>query len=176
MFAQFRISLVMFVLLTLLTGVAYPIVITSLGIILFKHQAGGSLIEADGHLVGSELIGQPFDDPRYFWSRPSATGPVAYNPAASSGSNLGPTNPALAEAVTGRVATLKAADPDNAAECRSTWSPLRPAGSIRTSAPRPPSISRDAWPGSAAWIPRPWRNWSPRTRRIAHWVFWAKAG
>ena len=102
----------MFGLLTLLTGVAYPALITLFAQGVFSHQANGSVIERDGKPVGSELIGQTFDDPRYFWSRPSATGPTGYNAASSSGSNLGPTNPALLDAVKGRVAAIREAHPD----------------------------------------------------------------
>ncbi len=96
-----------------LTGLLYPFAITGLAQFLFPKQANGSLIYKDGKAVGSSLIGQPFDDPKYFWSRPSATGPVPYNGAASSGSNLGPTNPALFKAVQDRVDALRKADPDN---------------------------------------------------------------
>ena len=114
MFAQLRAALSIFVLLTIVTGVAYPLLITVIAQSVFPHQADGSLIvDGDGQIVGSSLIGQPFDAPKYFWSRPSATGPVPYNAAVSSGSNLGPTNPALSEAVTARVQALQAADPDN---------------------------------------------------------------
>jgi K+-transporting ATPase ATPase C chain len=105
-------SLVVF---TVLTGVVYPLVVTGIAQLVFPRQANGSLLERDGLLVGSELIGQPFDDPKYFWSRPSATAPVAYNGAASSGSNLGPLNDAFFDAVRARVDALKAADPDNTA-------------------------------------------------------------
>ena len=101
--------------LSLLTGVAYPALVTGLSALVFPHQAAGSLIVRGGKVVGSELVGQPFSDARYFWSRPSATGPYPYNAAASSGSNLGPANPALAAAVTDRVAALRAAGPGNAA-------------------------------------------------------------
>jgi potassium-transporting ATPase KdpC subunit len=101
--------------LTALTGIIYPLVVTGIAQVLFPKQANGTLIEKNGKVVGSELIGQPFSDPRCFWSRPSATGPVPYNAGASTGSNLGPTNPALEEAVKGRIAALKAADPDNTA-------------------------------------------------------------
>ena len=108
--------------LTLLTGVAYPLVMTVVAQGLFSHQANGSLIERDGKVVGSELIGQQFDDPRYFWGRPSATGPVPYNAAASTGSNYGPTNPAQLDAVKARVENVEecASRPAKAA-CRSTW-------------------------------------------------------
>lgn len=103
-------------LLTLVTGAAYPALVTVLAQALFNDQANGSLIkDAKGQLLGSELIGQTFSEPKYFWSRPSATGPYAYNAAASSGSNLGPTNPALADAVAARVQALKDADPSNKA-------------------------------------------------------------
>jgi K+-transporting ATPase ATPase C chain len=97
--------------LSLITGVAYPLLVTSIGQIIFPTQANGSLIERDGEIVGSSLVGQPFSDPKYFWPRPSATGPVPYNAAASSGSNQGPLNPALADAVKGRIEALRAADP-----------------------------------------------------------------
>jgi K+-transporting ATPase ATPase C chain len=107
-----RQSLLVFVALTLVTGVAYPLVMTVVAHGLFSHQANGSLIERNGKIVGSELIGQQFDDPRYFWGRPSATGPTPYNAAASTGSNLGPTNPAQLDAVRGRVAAIKQANPD----------------------------------------------------------------
>jgi K+-transporting ATPase ATPase C chain len=105
------------VLLTLITGVIYPLVVTGIAQIAFPHQAHGSLIVKDGRAVGSELIGQPFSDPKYFWPRPSATmtdsgtASQPYNGGNSGGSNLGPLNPALAEAVRQRVAALVAADP-----------------------------------------------------------------
>jgi len=107
---QLRPTLVTFVALTLVTGVAYPLAVSGIAAAVFPSAAGGSLIERDGKVVGSRLVGQSFDNPRYFWSRPSATGP-AYNAAASSGSNLGPINPALLDAVKDRVAALKAAHP-----------------------------------------------------------------
>jgi K+-transporting ATPase ATPase C chain len=110
---QFRPALVSLTLFTLLTGVVYPLVVTALGQVLFPVQANGSVILRDGKPVGSRLIGQPFDDPRYFWGRLSATAPVAYNGAASSGSNLGPLNDALVDAARGRVEALRAADPGN---------------------------------------------------------------
>jgi len=110
---QLRISIITLVLMMLLTGLAYPIAITGIAQLVFNHQANGSLIEQDGELLGSELIGQPFDDPKYFWGRPSATLPFPYNAAASSGSNLGPTNPILESTVKARVAALRAVDPGN---------------------------------------------------------------
>ena len=113
MVAQLRSALMMFFILTILTGVAYPLAVTAIAQLLFPHQANGSLISKDGKPIGSTLIGQPFDDPKYFWGRPSATAPFPYSAAASSGSNLGPTNPALIETVKTRVAALKAADPRN---------------------------------------------------------------
>jgi potassium-transporting ATPase KdpC subunit len=111
--SELRPALVTFALFTLLTGVAYPLVVTGVGQGLFADRANGSLIESGGELVGSRLIGQPFSSPQYFWSRPSATGPHAYNGAVSSGSNQGPINPALETAVKDRIAALRAADPGN---------------------------------------------------------------
>ena len=111
---QLRPAIVSLALLTILTGVIYPAAVTIVAQVVFPAQANGSLIMKDGKPVGSTLIGQPFDDPKYFWSRLSATSPVAYNGAASSGSNLGPLNDALVDAVKGRIDALKAADPDNA--------------------------------------------------------------
>lgn len=111
MIKQIRPALVILALLTLLTGVIYPLAMTGLAQLIFPRQANGSLIEHDGEILGSDLIGQPFDDPKYFWGRPSATGSFPYNSAASSGSNLGPTNPALEIAVQVRLEALRAADP-----------------------------------------------------------------
>lgn len=108
-----RPVLVLSVALTLVTGVAYPLVVTGAAQALFPRQAAGSLIEVKGQPVGSALIGQNFSDPKYFWGRPSATGPMPYNASASSGSNLGPLNPALVDAVKGRVEALRAADTGN---------------------------------------------------------------
>ena len=108
-----RPALTLFVLLTIVTGVLYPLAVTGVARGLFPEQAAGSLVMKDGHAVGSSLIGQNFSDPKYFWGRPSATSPMAYNGANSGGSNLGPTNPALVDAVKGRIAALKAADPGN---------------------------------------------------------------
>lgn len=115
MFASFLPSLRMLVVLSVLTGVLYPLVTWGIAQMAFPGAANGSLIEQNGKQVGSALIGQPFDDPKYFWSRPSATAPMPYNAAASSGSNQGPRNPALADAVAGRIKALRDADPGNAA-------------------------------------------------------------
>jgi K+-transporting ATPase ATPase C chain len=115
MLAYLRPAILLTLVMTVLTGIVYPLVVTGVAQVLFSRQANGSLIIKDGRVVGSALIGQPFDEPRYFWSRPSATSPFPYNAAASSGSNLGPTNPALAEAVKARVEALRAADPGNTA-------------------------------------------------------------
>jgi K+-transporting ATPase ATPase C chain len=112
MFKLIRQAFVVFVALTLLTGVAYPLVMTVVAQVLFSRQANGSLIERDGKIVGSELIGQQFDDPRYFWGRPSSTVPRPYNAAASSGSNFGPTNPAQLDAAKARVETIRNAQPE----------------------------------------------------------------
>jgi K+-transporting ATPase ATPase C chain len=108
-----RQSIVSLLLLTLVTGVAYPLVVTGLAQVFFPTAANGSVLVREGKAVGSALIGQPFSDPRYFWGRPSATAPFPYNGAASGGSNLGPTNPALADAVKQRIAALRSADPEN---------------------------------------------------------------
>lgn len=112
MLKQIRPAIVSLFVLTLITGVAYPALVTGIGQVLFPAQANGSLIVQNGQVVGSSLIGQQFEDPKYFWGRLSATAP-AYNAGASSGSNLGPTNPALFEAAQARIDALKAADPEN---------------------------------------------------------------
>jgi K+-transporting ATPase ATPase C chain len=113
--ASLRPALVLFLLLTALTGLLYPLVVTALAQLLFPQQAAGSIVTRDGRAVGSRLIGQSFGDPRYFWSRPSATTPQPYNAAASTGANLGPLNPQLTDAVRTRIAALRAADPANSA-------------------------------------------------------------
>jgi K+-transporting ATPase ATPase C chain len=115
MLKHLRPALVSLVLLTALTGIVYPVVVTGIAQVIFPRQANGSLIMKDGKAVGSELIGQPFDDPKYFWGRPSATSPFAYNAGASSGSNLGPTNSDLHKQVQDRIEGLRAADPGNTA-------------------------------------------------------------
>ncbi|GLQ91861.1 potassium-transporting ATPase subunit KdpC [Dyella acidisoli] len=108
-----RNAVSMLLVMTLITGIAYPLVATGVAQVLFPHQANGSLIEKDGKPIGSELIGQYFDDPKYFWGRPSATTPQPYNGTGSNGSNLGPTNPALRDAVQQRIDALRKADPGN---------------------------------------------------------------
>jgi K+-transporting ATPase ATPase C chain len=115
MFNSLLPSLRMLAALTVLTGVVYPLLTWGVAQLAFPGAANGSLIERDGKAVGSTLIGQPFDDPKYFWSRPSATSPQPYNSASSSGSNQGPTNPALADAVKDRIKALRDADPGNVA-------------------------------------------------------------
>jgi potassium-transporting ATPase KdpC subunit len=113
MFGQLLPALRMLIVLSILTGIVYPYLVTGVAQVAFPRAANGSLIVDNGKALGSSLIGQPFDDPKYFWSRPSATSPQPYNAAASSGSNQGPRNPALADAVTGRIKALRDADPDN---------------------------------------------------------------
>ena len=113
--ASLRPALVLFLLLSVLTGVVYPLIVTGLAQLLFPAQAGGSLIVHQGQARGSRLIGQSFSDPGHFWGRPSATTPQPYNATASGGSNLGPLNPALTDAVKARIAALRAADPNNSA-------------------------------------------------------------
>lgn len=115
MAACLRPAVMCLILFTLITGVVYPLVVTGIAQVIFPFQANGSLVVKDGKVVGSALIGQPFDEPKYFWGRPSATSPFGYNAAASSGSNLSPTNPDLVKAVQGRVEALRAADPGNTA-------------------------------------------------------------
>lgn len=115
MFKELRPAIVSFLLLTLLTGIAYPLLVTGISQATMSARANGSLIFVDGKPVGSSLIGQSFSAPKYFWGRPSATGPMPNNAAASSGSNLGPTNPALMDAVKARVQALRDADPGNTA-------------------------------------------------------------
>ena len=145
-----RPALVIFAALTLVTGVAYPLVVTGAAQALFPEQAAGSLVVRDGKVVGSSLIGQNFSDPGHFWGRPSATGPMPYNASASGGSNQGPLNPALVDAVKGRVVALRAADPGNtaavpvdlvtAATRSAVWPPrasCRPAACRRSSTTTP---------------------------------------
>jgi K+-transporting ATPase ATPase C chain len=109
---QLRAAVVTFILLTVVTGVVYPAAVTLIAQGVFPHRANGSLIERDGKTIGSELIGQVFDDPRYFWGRPSATTPFGYNAGSSNGSNMGPTNPDQLKNVKDRVEALRQAHPD----------------------------------------------------------------
>lgn len=113
--SELRPVLVVFALLSLLTGVLYPLVVTGVGQVVFGRQANGSQLLVGDRIRGSRLIGQPFSSAKYFWGRPSATSPQPYNGAASSGSNQGPTNPALEAAVKERIAALRAVDPENTA-------------------------------------------------------------
>jgi K+-transporting ATPase ATPase C chain len=115
MLAQLRPAIVSFLVLTLITGLLYPLAVTAVAQVAFPSQANGSLIMKNGKAVGSTLIGQPFDDNKYFWGRLSATSPFPYNAAASSGSNLGPTNKALTDKVQARIDALHQADPGNTA-------------------------------------------------------------
>jgi K+-transporting ATPase ATPase C chain len=110
-----RPAVVLFLLLSVVTGIAYPVVVTGIAMTVFPHQAAGSLITRDGNAIGSELIGQAFSDPKYFWSRPSFTSPQPYNGVASGGSNLGPLNPALTDGIKKNIDALHAADPTNTA-------------------------------------------------------------
>jgi K+-transporting ATPase ATPase C chain len=110
-----RNSLMMLLVMTIITGIAYPLLVTGLSQLLFPSQANGSLIAKNGQPIGSTLIGQSFTEPKYFWGRPSATSPQADNGTGSGGSNIGPTNPALTDAVKQRIAALQAADPGNRA-------------------------------------------------------------
>lgn len=142
-----RPALTLFVVLSLVTGLAYPLVVTGVAQAVFPAQANGSLIVLDGKTVGSALIGQPFADPGHFWSRPSATGPMPYNAANSGGSNLAPTAPALTDAVKARVEALRAADPGNTAPV--------PVDLVTTSASGlDPHISRAAADYQAARVAR----------------------
>jgi potassium-transporting ATPase KdpC subunit len=113
MFSQLKPALILLLIFTVITGFIYPLAVTGIAQLVFPSQAKGSLIIQNGKILGSQLIGQQFDDPKYFWGRLSATSPEPYNAASSSGSNLGPTNPALISAVEARIQALRAADPTN---------------------------------------------------------------
>jgi len=145
--AQILPALRMVAVLSVLTGVAYPLLITGLAQLIFPGPANGSLILAEGKAVGSALVGQPFDDPKYFWSRPSATSPQPYNAMGSTGSNQGARNPALADAVSGRIKALRDADPGNAASVpvdlvTASGSGLDPHISIAAAAYQAPRVAR----------------------------------
>jgi K+-transporting ATPase ATPase C chain len=115
MIRELKPALILLLIFTLLTGLIYPMAVTAIAQTVLSFRANGSFIERDGKAVGSQLIGQPFSSPKYFWPRPSATAPYPYNAAASSGSNQGPLNPALADAVAARIKALREADPNNTA-------------------------------------------------------------
>jgi len=146
-FAQFLPALRMLVVISVLTGVAYPLLVTGIAQLAFPVTANGSLIAVGGKTMGSALIGQPFDDPKYFWSRPSATSPQPYNAGASAGSNQGTRNTALADAVTARIKALRDADPGNAAPVpvdlvTASASGLDPHISIAAAAYQAPRVAR----------------------------------
>jgi K+-transporting ATPase ATPase C chain len=146
-FAQILPALRMLLMLSVLTGVAYPLVVTGIAQLAFPGPANGSLIVADGKTLGSTLVGQPFDDPKYFWSRPSATSPQPYNAMASSGSNQGARNPALADTVGARIKALRDADPGNASPVpvdliTASGSGLDPHISIAAAAYQAPRVAR----------------------------------
>jgi potassium-transporting ATPase KdpC subunit len=146
-FAQFLPALRMLVVISVLTGVAYPLLVTGIAQVAFPGPANGSLIVADGKTMGSVLVGQPFDDPKYFWSRPSATSPQPYNGMASSGSNQGARNPALSDSVTARIKALRDADPGNTAPVpvdlvTASGSGLDPHISIAAAAYQAPRVAR----------------------------------
>lgn len=146
-FAQILPSLRMLLVLSVLTGVAYPLLVTGIAQVAFPGPANGSLIVAGGKAEGSTLVGQPFDDPKYFWSRPSATSPQPYNGMSSSGSNQGARNPALADAVKDRIKALRDADPDNKAPVpvdlvTASGSGLDPHISIAAAAYQAPRVAR----------------------------------
>lgn len=155
MLKTLKSAILVFISLTLLTGVVYPLAVTGIAQVFFKRQAEGSLISRGGMLVGSSLIGQQFDDPKYIWGRPSATSPAAYNAASSSGSNLGPSNPVLRTAVERRIAAYRSADPGISIRSRSIWSPRLPADSIRISVWQEHSIRRPASPASGDYPGKP---------------------
>jgi len=146
-FAQFLPALRMLVVISVLTGVAYPLLVTGIAQLAFPGPANGSLIVVGDKTMGSTLIGQPFDDPKYFWSRPSATSPQPYNAGASAGSNQGATNPALADAVTARVKALRDVDPANTSPVpvdliTASGSGLDPHISVAAAAYQAPRVAR----------------------------------
>jgi len=146
-FAQFLPALRMLVVISVLTGVAYPLLVTGIAQLAFPGPANGSLIVVGDKRMGSTLIGQPFDDPKYFWSRPSATSPQPYNAGASAGSNQGATNPALADAVTARIKALRDVDPANTSPVpvdlvTASGSGLDPHISIAAAAYQAPRVAR----------------------------------
>jgi len=149
MIRQFKTALILLAVFAVVTGIIYPLVVTGIAQLAFHHQANGSLIKStDGKYVGSELIGQPFDAPGYFWSRPSATTPFPYNATASSGSNYGPSNPTLMNTVQNRIKALKEADPNNTKPIpvdlvTASGSGLDPNISIAAALYQVPRVARD---------------------------------
>jgi K+-transporting ATPase ATPase C chain len=146
-FSEIIPALRMLVLLTALTGVAYPLIVVGIAQVAFPSAANGSLIVVNGKTLGSTLIGQPFDDPKYFWSRPSATSPQPYNGGSSGASNQGARNPALADAVKDRIKALREADPDNKAPVpvdliTASGSGLDPHISVAAAAYQAPRVAR----------------------------------
>jgi potassium-transporting ATPase KdpC subunit len=147
MVAQLRPAIFVLFGLTLITGLIYPLAVTGIAQIVFPYQANGSLVVTNDEIAGSSLIGQPFDDPRYFWGRLSSTSPFPYNAASSSGSNLGPTNPALVDEVKARVQALRDADPGNSAPipvdlATSSGSGLDPDISVAAALYQVPRVAR----------------------------------
>lgn len=148
MTSQLRPAIAIFGLLTVLCGVVYPLAVTGIGAAVFPAQAAGSIVEVDGHAAGSTLIGQSFSSNKYFWGRPSATGPMPDNAANSGGSNQGPLNPAFADSVKSRIDALRAADPDNKAPIpvdlvTASGSGLDPDISIAAALYQAPRIARE---------------------------------
>jgi K+-transporting ATPase ATPase C chain len=147
MLSQLRPAIVSYIVLTIITGLLYPLAVTGVAQVIFPQQANGSLIMKDGKPIGSVLIGQPFDNPKYFWGRLSATSPFPYNASSSGGSNLGPTNPALIDEVKARIDALKATDPNNKAPIpvdlvTSSGSGLDPHISVAAALYQVPRIAR----------------------------------
>ena len=157
--SQLRSALVTLMLLTILTGVIYPLIVTVIAQVAFPAQANGRLIVKDGKAIGSELIGQPFDDPKYFWGRLSATGPFPYNAAASAGSNYGPTNPALFDMVQGRIDALQAADPDNPRSIPVDLVTASGSGLDPHISPAAAEYQVSRWRARAGWMKRSCGNW-----------------
>jgi K+-transporting ATPase ATPase C chain len=160
MWRHLKTATILYLTLSVVTGVLYPLAVTAIAQVALPARANGSLIVRDGRTLGSTLIGQSFNGAGYFWGRPSATGPMPYNAAASSGANLGPTNPALEQAVRERIAALRAADP----------------GNLAMSAPRPPPSRWRAWRGRGGWTPRGCAPWWPSIRRVGPSGSWASGG
>ncbi len=171
-----RPAAILFALLTLTTGLLYPMAVTGLAQAFFPYQANGSLLRQGNRVAGSALIGQPFDDPRYFWGRLSATTPFPYNAAASTGSNLGPSNPALDSAVKARVDALRAADPGNTQPVPVDLVTASASGLIPTSALQPRFTRRRGLPGHGAWRRRPFRRSYSSTSRAASSGSWVSRG